>query len=194
MVESRVSAILLAAGASRRMPGRDKLLLPYKGKSLLQRAVELLDSMMFYEKILVTTTARLNQIDLPPKIRALTNSRPESGQSESLRRGLEIASGEWFLFLAADQPLLTQADLQPMFELAEKNPDRIIFPSVNGNPCSPALFPTRYREDLLSLTGDTGGRAVRNAHSDKCLSFDVKNPANFLDIDDEDDYQFLING
>jgi len=192
MIETRVSAILLAAGASRRMPGRDKLLLLYKEKTLLQRAVELLDSLPFFEKILVTTMLRLGQIDLPPKIQAVVSLPPGIELSESLRLGLKAASGEWFLFLAADQPLLTQTCLQLMFELAETNPDKIIYPTVNANPCSPTLFPARFREDLISLSGDTGGRVVRDSYPDSCLSYEAESPISFLDIDDELDYQLLV--
>ena len=221
MIESRISAILLAAGISRRMGGRDKLLLEYEGKSLLQRAVELLDFLPVYERILVTTKARfefinsqyiltptlsarktLSQVEFMPAvhasnpqhpIRAIINPNPEKGQSGSLRLGLNAASGDCYLFLAADQPLLTHTCLQPMFELAETNADKIIFPSINGVPCTPTLFPARFREDLLSLTGDTGGRAVREAYPESCLAFDVKHPVCFIDIDSETDYQVILS-
>jgi molybdenum cofactor cytidylyltransferase len=219
MIESRISAILLAAGTSRRMGGRDKLLLEYEGKSLLHRAVELLDCLPVYERILVTTKARFEIINsqyiLAPAsltskasaqteflssinasnpqhpIRAIINPHPEKGQSGSLRLGLNAASGDCYLFLAADQPLLTQTCLQPMFELAETNADKIIFPSINGVPCTPTMFPGRFREDLLGLTGDTGGRAVREAYPESCLAFDVKHPECFIDIDSETDYRSL---
>jgi molybdenum cofactor cytidylyltransferase len=187
MIESRISAILLAAGTSRRMGGRDKLLLGYEGTSLLRRAVGLLDNLPVYERILVTTQERFEHIN-SQSICTIINPRPEDGQSVSLRLGLNAASGDWYLFLAADQPLLTQACLQPMFELAETNADKIIFPSISGVPCTPTLFPARFREDLLSLTGDTGGRVVRTAYPESCLEYDVKHPECFIDIDSEADY------
>ena len=215
-----VSAILLAAGTSRRMGGRDKLLLEYKGKSLLERAIELLNCLECRDKIIVTTKARIEQVDLTCSansaptciktaahvglssvvrapdtslaIHVVINPNPEAGQSSSLRLGLEAATGEWYLFMTADQPLLTSTCLQPMFELAEKNTDKIVFPSVNGKPCTPTLFPARFRDSLMSLTGDIGGRAVRDAYPDACLTFEAENPDGFMDIDCEDDYQALI--
>jgi len=176
------------------MGGRDKLLLDYNGRTLLQRAVELLAHLQCCDKILVTTKARLEHVALPHNIRIVINSSPEEGQSGSLRLGIEAACGEWFLFLTADQPLLTPACLQPLFELAENNPDKIIFPSLNGKPCSPTLFPARFREDLLSITGDIGGRVIREAHPAACLTFEAENPGDFLDIDNEDDYLSLLKG
>jgi len=191
MIESRVSAILLASGLSRRMGGRDKLLLPYRGETLRHRAIRLLESLNFYEKIVVTTPARLKQVYLSPEIRAIINPCPEAGQSGSLRLGVEAATGEWYLFLMADQPRLNAAALAPLLELAGDNPDKIIFPSVNGAPSSPTLFPARFRENLLELTGDTGGRAVRSAHPDACLAYEVETPESFLDVDNENDYKSL---
>ena len=192
MFVSKISAIMLAAGSSRRMAGYDKLILPYHGKSLLQCAVELLDSFEFHDKILVTTMVRLKQIDLPPTIRAVINLSHETGQSGSLRLSLEMASGEYFLFLLADQPLLSPSCLLKMLELAENNPDKIVFPSINGNPSSPTLFPARFLKDLMSLSGDKGGRAVRAAYPNDCLTYMPKNPEEFLDIDDEADYQLIL--
>ena len=220
MSDLKASVILLAAGTSRRMGGRDKLLLEYKGKTLLQWAFELLVSLPLYEKILVTSKTRLEQINiqysivpalitdeipakvelshlihtlnLPSDVHAIINPTPEKGQSESLRLGLEAASGQWYLFLAADQPLLTCSCLQPLFQLAKTNTDKIIFPSINGKPCTPTLFPARYRENLQNLTGDTGGRAIRAANPEACLPYEVENPECFIDIDNEEDYRLLM--
>ena len=191
MIESRVSAIMLAAGASRRMGGRDKLLLEYEGKTLLQRAVELLDNLHVFERILVTTKARLEKSVVPASIHVVISCFSEEGQSGSLRQGLEMAAGDRYLFLMADQPLLTLAGLQPLLELSEKNIDKIVFPSVRGKPCTPSLFPARFREALMSLTGDMGGRAIRKAYPEACLTFEAENPNDFLDIDSEEEYRSL---
>ena len=164
----RVSGILLAAGLSRRMGGRDKLLLDYKGVTLLRRASELLCGLPLYERIIVITGARLDSFDLPPGIRAVINPRPESGQSGSIRLGVEAASGDRYLFLSADQPRLTAAGILPLLEKAAE--DKIIFPLVNGRPSAPAVFPARYRAELLGLTGDCGGRTLRDAYPEACLA------------------------
>ena len=193
MAELKVSAILLAAGRSLRMGGRDKLLLEYKGKTLLKRAMWLLCRLPAFEWILVTTIARLGYIDIPTKVQLALNMNHESGQSGSLRLGLNAACGEHYLFLAADQPLLTPACLLPLFELAERNPDKIVFPSVNGEPRTPSMFPSRFREELTSLYGDIGGRAVREMHPGSCITFEAEKPDAFLDIDNEEDYLALLN-
>jgi len=187
-----VSAILLASGLSKRMVGTDKLFLPYKGKTLLQHAIDLLNSLSFYEKILVTTSERLKNVDLPQQIQVITNQNPEIGQSESLRLGVEAATGEYYLFLTADQPRLAPENLYPILESARANNNKIIFPTINGKPSTPVLFPAFFRSDLLNLTGDVGGRAVRDAHPEACLPLEIGSPEDFYDIDLEEDWKRML--
>jgi molybdenum cofactor cytidylyltransferase len=193
----KISVILLAAGLSQRM-GQDKLLLDYRGKTLLQRAVDLMDCLPVFDKILVTTSARLSKLALPPginnpshTIQVLVNTNPEAGQSGSLRLGVSAAAGDAYLFMAADQPKLTPNALRVLLNLAKQNPGKIIYPQIGKNPCMPALFPACFREELLRLTGDTGGRVLRQAHPEACLSFEPENPQEYMDIDSEEDYKLL---
>jgi len=188
----RVSAILFAAGLSRRM-GVDKLLLDYQGKLVLQHALDLLSDLSVYEKILVTTKERLDFVKLPPDIQVAINKSPEKGMSGSIHIGIEAATGTHYLFLNADQPRLTPDDLRQLLETASTNTDRIIFSSIDSKPNSPTLFPNRFRKDLLSLSGDTGGRIIRDAYPENCLAIEHVDPRNLLDIDTVEDYNKMTN-
>jgi len=169
--------------------GEDKLNLTYHGTPLLQCALDLLEELPVQEKILVTTKARLDMILLPPGVRAVINTCPESGQSGSVRLGLEAASGSSYLFLTADQPRLSAYDLHALIDAANRNSNSIIYPVIGGKPCSPTLFPALFREELLALTGDVGGKMVRDAHPEKCIEVEPEFPGNFHDIDNAEDYQ-----
>ena len=186
----KISAILLAAGLSRRM-GCDKLLLEYRGKTLLQRSVELLSSLPVFERIIVISDTRNETITLPSGIHSLINQIPENGISGSIRTGVEAATGTHYFFLTADQPLLTVADLIPLLEASDANPDMIVFPVIKSKPCSPTIFPGRFRTELLGLSGDTGGRAIRDANTDVWHTVEPERPENFIDIDSAEDYQAL---
>lgn len=188
-----VTAILLAAGQSSRMgQGVDKLALPYGGRTLLERAAELLCALPVEQKILVATPLRLEALRLPAAILARANPHPERGQSESLRLGLAAATEESYLFLTADQPLLDVATVRWLLELADGT--SIVYPTVAGKPRSPVLFPARFRQELLAGKGDQGGRQVRAAHPRSCLALEAEDPAPFWDIDTPEDYKILLNG
>ena len=194
----KISAILLAAGMSQRM-GSDKLLLDYLGKPLLQHSIDLLSELPVYERILVTTDARMDKITLPSGIRSYNNPHPERGINKSIHIGVEASTGSHYLFLTADQPKLTAVDIMPLLDAASENPDRIIHPLIESRPCSPTLFPGCFRLKLLELydpaflkQNDTGGKTIRDANPELCLPVELENPSAFTDIDYTDDYNNLM--
>jgi len=186
-----LSAILLAAGVSERM-GKDKLILDFNGKTILQHSINLLHELPVFQKILVTTEARSMQMDLPDDIHAIINHRPDKGKSESIRLGVEAASGTHFLFLQADQPKLTKSDIVSLLDASVLNQDKIIYPIVNDEPTSPTIFPVKFRTKLLSLSDDTGGYVIREENKEDCFAVKVSNPLNYIDINTMEDYSSII--
>ena len=171
--------------------GCDKLLLEYRGKTLLQLSIELLSSLPVFERIIVISDTRSERISLPSGIQLLINRIPENGISGSISTGVKAATGTHYFFLTADQPLLTVADLIPLLEASDANPDKIVFPVIESRPCSPTIFPGHFRTELLGLSGDTGGRAIRDADPGAWHSVEPERPENFIDIDSAEDYQAL---
>ena len=176
----------------------DKLLLQYDGKSLLQHSVDLLSVLLEqyneFEAILVTTEDRLNNICVPDGVKLVVNDNPGSGQSESVKLGVRAATGDAYLFMTADQPKLTAWDVRFLLSVAMENTDKIIYPVVNGEPSTPVCFPYCFRDELLVLSGDTGGREIRNKYPDLCVGVEVENSGNYFDIDTPDDYNTLLEG
>jgi len=187
----KVSAIILAAGFGSRT-GTDKLLLEINGKSILQHSIDLIYSLAVYERILVTTETRLKKVSIPEDIKILINKQPEEGKSGSIRLGLNIATGTHYLFLPADQPGLTKSDIAQLLEAASDNPEKIVYPVVNGEPGSPTIFPSKFRPELLGLTGDTGGSVIRSANKNDCFGVEAKDALCFKDIDTLEDLNDFI--
>ena len=197
----KISAVLLAAGLSQRM-NRDKLLLEYNGKSLLRTAMDLLSGLPVYERIIVTSDDRAKYIlneGIPADIRLLVNNNPERGLNGSIIAGVKTATGTHYLFLPADQPKLTLNDLTQILKAADLNRDKIIYPLIDSKPCSPTIFPERFKEDLLKLpddplssNADSGARIIRDSNKMNCMEVLPECPENFTDIDIEEDYNELV--
>jgi len=187
-VESQVSVIVLAAGTSRRM-GRDKLLLEYDGKTFLQRAVDLVIALPVKERIIVTSAKLSASPCRNHGFKVLVNPSPEEGISKSVRIGIKAATGTHYLFLTADQPMLKVNDIMPLIDAVKSNPDKIIYPVIDSKPSSPTLFPAKYRLELLSLTGDSGGRSIRDKYKMDAFEIEPESPGNFIDIDTIEDYE-----
>lgn len=184
MLRSNVSAIILAAGESKRM-GRNKLSLPYKGKPLIEHTFQLVDQINFLECIVVispTNVEDLIGVSFPKEANIVYNFQPELGQSHSVILGVKEAKGEGYLFFTGDQPLLTVEIIEEM--LGNATADRIVYPvKEEGVPSNPTFFGRGFREELLGIQGDEGGRQIREKVPQACFSFTPQDVKQLKDID-----------
>ncbi len=96
------------------------------------------------------------------------------------------------IFLLADQPQVTQTVLQALVERHSLGLSPIVAPQVQGQRANPVLFDRVTFPDLMSLSGDSGGRAIFPKypvtylpwHDEKLLT----------DVDTPEDYMKLVNG
>ncbi len=185
-----VAGIVLAAGASRRM-GRFKLLLPWRGRPVLAHVLEALRASAIPHRILVLgheAAAVRAAIDLAG-FTVRDNPHHPAGQSTSMRVGLleAPAACTGYLFLLGDQPGVTAAFIDDLVAWHAAEPDCILVPTVAGRRTSPVLFPAEFREALLGVEGDQGGRPLLDAHADRVRAVPVDDPALVRDLDEPAD-------
>ena len=90
-----------------------------------------------------------------------------------------------------DQPFLDEATLAAI--LAADDGTSIVYPAgPDGVPKSPALFAACFRENLLALSGDEGGRQVRRRYPAACRAVLVENARTLMDIDTWEDYERIV--
>jgi molybdenum cofactor cytidylyltransferase len=164
-----VIILILAAGASSRMRGVDKLLEPVAGEALLRRQA----------RIAVATGSRVIVVlppDRPLRHKALTGLGVESviaadsalGMSASLRAGV-VAAGKGLasglMILPADMPEFEVDDLNAVIADFLSLPDTILRgATADGQPGHPAIFPAPVWAELATLQGDEGGRSLFTRH------------------------------
>lgn len=163
-------AILIpAAGLSRRMRGRDKLLEPVRGRSLLADRAEMASSIQT-AAVIVTLPPYAAAPERWAALDGLSVTRvavgdPEAGMAASLSAGIAAlpASATAVMILPADMPDITADDVSALFAAFD---GRTILrgASAAGRPGHPVLFPARDLPALAALTGDQGGRAVLTAN------------------------------
>lgn len=185
----KLSVIVLASGFSRRMGSQNKLFLPLGASDFLSHTLQLALALDCDQRIVVINAEDAAQAVIPPEFQVIINHAPEQGQAHSVVLGTKAALGDAYLFLPIDQPALTVACLQPLLVKADTN--RIVYPVVSGKPVNPILFGSLFRQQLLALTGDHGGRIIRNQYPEAQVA--VKSQADcFEDIDTMAQYQRFI--
>ncbi|PTE23594.1 CTP--molybdopterin cytidylyltransferase [Cereibacter changlensis JA139] len=161
MAETAPSILILAAGASSRMRGADKLLEPVEGVPLLR---------LLAQRALATEVRVL--VALPPDrpsrtvaleglaVERTTVAEAAEGMAAALRVGAAAVRGP-LMVLLGDLPEITTEDLQAMLKAGRETPEAILrATSAEGQPGHPILFPPALLPELMRLTGDTGARAL----------------------------------
>lgn len=194
-----IGAVIPAAGSSSRY-GQPKLLLPYRGKTLIGNTVDCL-TQAGVTAITVVSGDCHDEIQqaLPSNINVVHNPCWRQGMGMSIATGVQEIQRRHsqvsaVLVALPDQPLLTVSHIRSMIkELETVKPavDAIAtrYGAVNG---APALFSSSALERLIELDGDQGARALLQGDVLKIRS--VTPDFDLLDIDTGADYQRLLDG
>jgi CTP:molybdopterin cytidylyltransferase MocA len=161
-----VAAVILAAGASRRL-GQPKQLLMYRGETLLQRAIRLAQEAGAMPVLAVVgANAEAVKASVPSSATAVLNEDWDQGIASSIHAGLREAGvvapeASGVLLMGCDQPRLTADHLRLQIEtFGEQNEAAIVASTYAGVSGIPAVFPRQTFPDLLALRGDKGARAL----------------------------------
>jgi CTP:molybdopterin cytidylyltransferase MocA len=162
-----VAAIVLAAGASRRL-GQPKQLLMHGGEMMIERAIRLVNEAgaapvitvlgAFHE--LIREAVQLS--NFTPVI----NNAWNQGISTSIQAGLAaLLDGDpqtpGALILACDQPRLSAEHLRAMLEaFCAEAALAIVASTYKGVLGIPAVFPREVFAELCALRGDKGARSL----------------------------------
>ncbi len=158
-----IAAIVLAAGASRRM-GQSKQVLELGGEALVHRAARVA-LQAGCDPTLVVLGCQAEAVGaalsgLP--CTKVVNGDWEEGMASSIRAGLSAVPHHAVavLLLACDQPAVDADFLRLMIQDFHLEPERVLAAAYAGAVGIPALFPRRCFEALKGLTGDRGARSL----------------------------------
>lgn len=187
-----ISAIVMASGLSRRM-NENKLQLKINNKKIYEYILETIKNYGFYEKIVVAKDAEIMQAAFNLGFIAIENTKSYLGQSVSIKLALENSyNAEGYMFFVADQPFIKLSTIDTLCKTFEKNRKNIIVPSYNGINGNPVIFPFHLKEELMSITGDHGGKIVINNNLKDVIKVQIETENEFIDIDTIEDFEKVI--
>ncbi len=175
-------AIVLAAGAGRRMGG-PKALLEVGGETLLRRAVRVAVEAGCTPVLAVVGAWDPCLADL--EARTVPNPDASDGMASSIRAGVAALpeEAEAALLLAVDQPAVDAALLRQLADLHRREPIRPAACAYAGTLGIPAILPRRLFPELLALRGDRGAKALLFREDAAALPF----PEGARDLDRPED-------
>ncbi|MCQ1528155.1 molybdenum cofactor cytidylyltransferase [Lutispora saccharofermentans] len=185
-----ITGIILAAGSSKRM-GKQKLILPLKNSTIVENAVETVKSCKAFGEILVVYQSeevmdRIKKYD----VKTVYNAKAKDGQSTSVIEGIKNSDpdAKAYMFIAGDQPFITKDIIEALINAWKKNQNSIIVPCYDGKKGMPTIFPAEFRQELMNITGDTGGRTIIQGNSDRVMFVDFYDTMAGFDIDTPEEY------
>ena len=197
----KVEVILLAAGSSRRMQGRDKLTERVGGVPLLRRSAQVaLASQAAGVTVVLPPGAEARRDALAGLDVTLTVAEAAAeGMAASLRHGLAqvAADRDAVIVMLADMPDVTSDTLDRLMAAFDPATSREICRAVSasGVPGHPVLFGRRFFEPLMDLQGDVGARAVVAAAPDFVHDVETPGEAALTDLDTPEQWRaYLENG
>jgi len=187
-----LAVALLAAGASSRMRGGDKLLEQVNGVALLRHlAVQALAAG-------IGPVAATLRPGAPARVAALAGLAvtalpvpdADEGMAASLRAAARWALGigaEGLMVCPADLPELTSADFATLAAAFDPDGPPLRATAQEGTPGHPVLFPARLLGAFATLSGDRGAQPLLRQHPPRLVPLPGQHAT--TDLDTPEDWQ-----
>lgn len=194
-----LSAILLAAGLSARMEGKNKMLLPFDGRTVIEKVVENIVASGSGEVIVVTGRDALTVHDLlqysPVKI--IYNNDFADGMTTSIQQGIHTANGNGYMICLGDMPFITPQEYRKLNESFEEqrrtNEACICIPGYKNQKGNPVIFSSFYKKQILEHTNMQGCKEIVQANKQNIHVIEMFTDNILRDIDTTDDYKNAIS-
>ncbi|MEW1720230.1 nucleotidyltransferase family protein [Streptomyces sp. NPDC093109] len=191
-----VAGLLLAAGGGRRLGGRPKALLPYRGRPLVEHAARVLRAGGCgpVHVVLGAAAHEVRERAALPGCVLVGNPRWAEGMGSSLRAGLDSLAGtdaRAALVLLVDQPGIGAAAVARVvaaYRDANADADSLVSASYGGRRGHPVLFGAGHWAGIAAAAhGDRGARGYLGAREGEITPVECGDVAEAFDIDTEED-------
>lgn len=200
-----ITAILLAAGESKRMEDENKLLkkidgisiLQYSIKNILGSAIDELIIVLGHEKEIVEKTIEKNK-----KIKLIYNENYKNGIFTSIKTGLKSISKktEAFFLCFGDMPNVNQNIYNKIIKSRDKYNKKlksnlrkeIIMPSYENKQGNPILFSKFMKNEIMKIKNDDEIKKIIELNKEKILNVPIKSDGVILDFDTQNDFVLKI--
>ncbi len=196
-----VSAILLAAGSSKRMGAQDKLLLKYKGHWLVNHVMQQLWEANIDELIIVRKNNSENLLGgkKTERIKIVLNPIAEKGMTTSIQAGIRAAKKDahGYLICQADMPLISTLEYNQIIASFESkiadSPRLITVPFFQNQKGNPIILSAAYLQEILAHQEMEGCRAIVKANVENVSKVEMNTNHVLVDVDTYEDWERIFS-
>ena len=182
-----IVGLLLAAGSAKRL-GSDKLrhALPH-GVAIAVQAARHLKSQVEIVAVVRPGSEQLAQALQGEGCKVVVCDNAAEGMGASLARAVRAAEGaDAWLVALADMPYVRPSSIAAVRAALEGGAS-LAAPYFHARRGHPVGISAKFRQELLSLGGDEGAKAIVSGHSTELLKIPVGDPGVIRDIDRPED-------
>jgi len=188
----KINLILLASGNSVRFKG-NKLLAKVNDKPMYMNVVEKVLELNFNKIILVTQYEEIKATLSKYSIQIVMNKNSELGISHSIKLGInEDLEADAYMFMVCDQPFISLESMGKIIYRFIKSNKGMACVEYEGCLGNPTIFSGKYKNELLSLKGDIGGKSIMKKHLDDLEKVQISHKLELIDIDTREELEDLI--
>ena len=193
-----ISAVILAAGESRRMGTQNKLLLQIDSEVLIRKFVKSVCASAADAVLVVLghEAEKIKAVLQDQALRFVKNTCYEKGMTTSIQSGVNAASLEsvGLMICLADLPFAETSDfnrlIQAFTDFRRTESSLIIVPVFQGQRGNPVLFSAEFRDKLLAHNGE-GCKGIVSKYPQSVREVRMENDNLLIDIDTPEDYKLV---
>jgi molybdenum cofactor cytidylyltransferase len=193
---NEIWAIILAAGESKRMKV-PKMLLPFKGKTMIEKVIENVTSSEVFHTLVVLGPHREEIVGiighLP--ISYCYNENYTKGMLSSVKCGFKNLPliYEAVLVFPGDQPFIEPDVINLVISAYREKAKGLVVPVFRKKRGHPLLIDFKYKDVVLKLPDDEGLRSLANMYKEDVFEVKTKSAGILKDFDTKEDYLRELN-
>lgn len=189
-----LGAVVPAAGRSRRM-GRDKILLPFGGSTMLETVLARLSEAGVRRRVVILRSDAVEAERLARAAGAdvVVNPDPDGEMLASIRLGIESLAGsvEAFFVWPADHPAVRVETLRALASLASR--ELAVIPVFSGVRGHPAVVGADLAADVAQIPANAGLRQLWRSRGAVVRELAVEDPGVLENLDDPAAYERALD-
>jgi len=182
-----ITAILLAAGQSKRLKDENKLTKLFKGKplinhilySLIKSKVNKIIIVLGFEHLKIKTKLLKNK-----KINFVINKNYKKGMSSSIKTGLKKLpkNSKGFLIVLGDMPNITKTTINKICLSIIRSDKEIILPKFKNKTGNPIGFKQSMIKNIYKIKGDRGAKNIIKKNNKKIKFLNINSKSILINL------------